>query len=141
MPSTTRSLPRIAVSLALLGTALVAFGSVRALPASWPGQIVLSVFTGALLLFLGSVHLALALALRVPAADAVVAREGRAAGGLGAALEPVASLGQHRWLRWSLVAVFVAVAAGALLLVASDVWAYETLRWAIPRGGGVFIVG
>jgi hypothetical protein len=118
-----RAVAAAALATALAGATAVVYGSVAVVPRSAPGQIALPVAFGAPLLLGGAALLALLVARRSGEVEAVL--------GL-----PSGALARRR--RALVVGLLVAALVGALLL-ASDVWAYTTLGWAVPRGAPIFV--
>jgi hypothetical protein len=115
----------------VLGGLILAYGSITSVPASWPGQVVLSAFAGAAFVTVGALRLAALLALRPTDVDALLTEGGASAG----------SFADHPALRWGLVASLALVGVGAALLVASDLHAWSRLRWAMPAGAEWLILG
>lgn len=118
--------PRVAaasLASALGGGIAVLYGSVAVVPVSAPGQIAVPVVLGAALLLGGAAVLAPIVARRPGDVEAV----------LGLAPGAVARR------RGALVAGLVLAAVLGALLLASDVWAYTTLGWAVPRGAPIFV--
>lgn len=113
-----------AAALVFTGGLSTAYGSWAVIPGTFPGQIAVEVALGAALLLPGALALGALVALRPVEVERVL--------GLPAGL----ARGGRR--RAALVALG-AIAALAALLLASDVWAYTSLRWAVPFGGPVFV--
>ena len=126
-----------------LGAASLAYGSIATMPGTTAGQIVATVFLGAGLLLVGALHLALLLAWRPDRVDALlealVTRGGLAR--LSPALVARTAFSDVPMLRWLLCVALLAAAAFAAAVLASDVFAWTRLGWAVPLGADRIILG
>jgi hypothetical protein len=107
----------------LVGATAVVYGSLLVVPRIGAGQIAIPMAFGAPLLLAGAAVLAILVAWRP--------------GEVEAALN--LARGSIARLRWAFVAGLALAALGAALLLASDVWAYTTLGWAVPPGAPMFV--
>jgi hypothetical protein len=112
-----------AATSALAGATAVVYGSLVVVPRIAAGQIAIPMAFGATLLLAGAALLAVLLAWRPGEVEAALG------------LTP----GSIAGLRWAVVAGLATAAAVAALLLASDVWAYTTLGWAVPPGAPMFV--
>jgi hypothetical protein len=125
------------------GAAFIAYGSIATLPGTTPGQIVVTVFAGAGMLLIGAVHLAVLLVREPGKADQLLE--------LLLARAPLqrfvptlvtrTAFAEVPTLRWGLCAALVVVAAFAAAVLASDVFAWSRLAWAVPVGAERVILG
>jgi hypothetical protein len=134
---------RAPLALFSLGAASIAYGSIATMPGASEGQIVATVFVGAGLLLVGALHLALLLAWRPARADALLeAAFARVAlARLAPALVARTAFAEVPVLRWGLSIALLAVAAFAAAVLASDVFAWTRLGWAVPHGAARIILG
>jgi hypothetical protein len=107
----------------LVGATAVVYGSLLVVPRIGAGQIAIPVAFGAPLLLAGAAVLAILVAWCPGEVEAA----------MGLARGSIARL------RWAFVAGLALAALGAALLLASDVWAYTTLGWAVPPGAPMFV--
>jgi hypothetical protein len=134
---------RVPLALFGVGAASLAYGSIATMPGTTGGQIVATVFVGAALLLVGAIQFATLLAWRPARADALLEatlRRGRLAR-LAPALVARTAFSDVPVLRWGLCVALVAVAAFAAAVLASDVFAWTRLGWAVPDGAARIVLG
>ena len=125
------------------GVASLLFGTLRTLPQLRPGQMALSIIAGAALITLGSLRLAWLIAFRPQIADALFDTPAAVTRALGALSHYDARFSFERapLIRWALFAVFAAFALAAIVLLANDLWVWQTLGWTAPAHARRFIIG
>ncbi|HET7753026.1 MAG TPA: hypothetical protein VFK85_03875 [Anaeromyxobacteraceae bacterium] len=134
---------RAPLALLCLGAASLAYGSIATMPRTADAQIVATVFVGAALVFLGALRLATLLAWSPVRADALLEAmlPRRRVARLAPALFERTRFAEVPVLRWGLCVALLAVAAFAAAVLASDVFAWMKLAWAVPRGAPRIVLG
>lgn len=135
---------RAPLALFVLGAASIAYGSIATLPLTTGGQVVATVFLGAGLVMIGALYVAALLAWWPARADELLGdvRAGRRRlARVAPSLFSRATFSEAPVLRWGLCLALLAAAAFAAAVIASDLFAWTRLGWAIPEGAARIVLG